>query len=128
MRQFKPIFILFLIFIDSSCLNLKDENQIKIIYQKNDYEGIRDAILFIKSGGATVGDSYQISIVPNFTLLKKSDTGNIFICDYPNKRIPDDTSVVNLKWIGYDTLKITYKIGARIFKANTKNARCRNNL
>lgn len=107
------------------CLNIvscitENHSQNNIIYERQDYEGIRNAILFIKSGGATVGDSYQISILPYQNKLSNSDAGNIFICDSPNLGLTSDTSMIKLNWISYDTLQITYNKKLRVFKAVAK--------
>lgn len=103
----------------SSCLE-KNDSKNNIIYQTTDYEGIRNAILFFKSGGATAGDSYQVSIIPYQDRLTNSDTGNIFICDDPSRGLSSDTTMIKLRWLNYDTLKITYNKRFRIFKAKSK--------
>lgn len=112
-----------MIVIPGSCFE-KYDNENEIIYQTTDYEGIKNAVLFIKSGGATVGDSYQISIIPYQNKLKNSDNGNVFICDNPNRGLSADTSMIKMSWLSYDTLKITYNKGVRIFKANTTSSCC----
>lgn len=76
--MFRRLLFLFFLFTLDSCIDLSD-NKNEIIKERTDYEGIKNCILFIKSGGATVGDSYQISIVPYQDKLKDSDTGNIFM-------------------------------------------------
>jgi hypothetical protein len=84
------------------------------------YDGMKNCILFIKSAGATVGDSYQISILPYQDNLKDSDSGNIFIADDHGGGINSDTSWVNFEWLSFDTLKVSFNKRLRVFKMNTK--------
>ena len=117
--MFHRVFFLFFLFILHSCIDLSDNNN-EIIKERTDYEGIKNCILFIRSGGATVGDSYQISILPYQDKLKDSDTGNIFIADDHDGGISSDTSRVNLEWLSFDTLKVSFDKRLRVFKMKTK--------
>ena len=67
---------------------------------------------------ATVGDSYQISMLLSNDKLKDSDVGNIFIAD--NYSIGNDTSKVNFIWLSNDTLKISFDKSLRVFITKTK--------
>ena len=111
---------LLLVFILSSCLHLSD-NKNEIVKLQIAYDGMKNCILFIKSAGATVGDSYQISILPYQEKLKNSDTGNIFIADDSGGGIPSDTSRVNFEWLSFDTVKVSFDKRLRVFKMNTKS-------
>ena len=113
--------ILFCCLIFTSCFEKMDSEN-NIIYQTRDYEGIRNAILFIKSSGATVGDSYQKSILPSQNKHSNSDVGNIFVSDDPNRALNSDTSMIKLMWVGHDTLRITYNKKLRVFKSITKTS------
>ena len=107
MRNVFIIVSLFVLLLES-CINLSSNNTNEKIIEVSDRTRIRKAILFIKSGGATVGDSYHISIFPYQMMLKDSDTGNAFIADYHDGAIPSDTSEIRLNWIGSDTLKVSF--------------------
>lgn len=113
-----------LLFILSSCLDLSDTAN-EIVKKRADYEEIKNCILFIKSGGATVGDSYQISIVPYQNKLKDSDTGNIFIADDHDGSISAGTSRIDFEWVSFDTLKVSFDKRLRVFKmiTETKDAK-----
>ena len=100
----------------SSCVDLMENNDNEIIKERTDNKGIKNCILFVKAGGATVGDSYQISILPFQEKLRDSDTGNIFIADDHDGSISYDTSRVNFKWLSFDTLKVSFDKRLRIFK------------
>jgi hypothetical protein len=117
--MFNKLNFLSFLFIFNSCIELSD-NKNEIIFETTDYNSARNSILFIKSGGATVGDSYQISVLPYQDKLKDSDTGNVFIADDHDGSISNDTSRVNVRWLGYDTLKISFDKSLRVFKMNTK--------
>ena len=111
--------VVFLLFILSSCIALTN-NTNEILKERADYEGIKNCILFIKGGGATVGDSYQISIVPYQNKLKDSDIGNVFIADDHDGGISSDTSRINFEWLSFDTLKISFDKQLRVFKMITE--------
>lgn len=110
---------LFLLFYFNSCIDITD-NKNEIIKQRTDNESLMNCILFIKSGGATVGDSYQISIIPYQKKLSTSQIGNVFIADDHDGGIISDTSRVNFRWVTVDTLKISFDKRLRIFKMTTK--------
>ena len=111
--------VVVLIFILSSCIDLTN-NTNEILKERTDYEGIKKGILFIKSGGGTVGDSYQFSIVPHQDKLKDGDTGNIFIADEHDGDIRKDTTRVNFEWLNFDTLKVSFDKRLRVFKMITE--------
>jgi len=111
---------LLLVFILSSCLHLSD-NKNQIVKLQIAHDGMNNCILFIKSAGATVGDSYQISILPYQEKLMNSNTGNIFIADDPGGGIPSDTSRVNFEWLSFDTVKVSFDKRLRVFKMATKS-------
>jgi hypothetical protein len=113
-----------LLFVLSSCLDLSDSKN-DIVKERTDYDRIKNCILFIKSGGATVGDSYQISILPYQDKLRDSDTGNIFIADDHDGSITSDTSRINFEWLSFDTLKVSFDKRLRVFKmvTETKDAK-----
>ena len=113
------VFSFFFLFILQSCIDITD-NKNEIIKERTDHEEIKKCILFIKSGGTTVGDSYQISILSYQDKLNNSDTGNIFIADDPDGGIRSDTSRINFEWISFDTLKISFDKNIRVFKMNSK--------
>jgi len=122
--MFRRLSFLFFLFFFHSCINLNDLKN-EVVKERTDYEGIKNCILFIKSGGATVGDSYQISIVPYQDKLKDSDTGNIFIADDHDGSISSDTSRINFEWLSFDTLKVSFDKRLRVFKmiTETKDAK-----
>jgi hypothetical protein len=112
-------FFLFILVILQSCIDIANSEN-EIVKQRRDYKNIRNCILFIKNGGATVGDSYQISILSFQDKLSDSDTGNIFVADDRNGSISSDTSRINFEWIGLDTLNINFDKSLRVFKMKTK--------
>lgn len=48
--MFRRLLFLFFLFTLDSCIDLSD-NKNEIIKERTDYEGIKNCILFIKSGG-----------------------------------------------------------------------------
>ncbi len=117
--MYQRLFLLFLLFVLYSCIDFSDSKN-EILKESTNYEGMKSCILFIKSGGATVGDSYQISVRPRQYNLKDSDTGNVFIADDHDGAIGSDTSRVNFEWLSFDTLKISFDKKLRVFKMDSK--------
>jgi hypothetical protein len=76
--------------------------------------------LFIKEGGATVGNSYQISALPVDAGINDSDIGNLFVADAHDGPISEDTSRVTFHWVGNDTAVVSFDQKLRVFKKETK--------
>jgi hypothetical protein len=114
------VIILMITFQLVSCIDLASDNTNEKIFETSAPGQIKKSILFIKSCGATVGDSYQVSIVPYQTMLKDSDTGNVFIADSHNGAISADTSKIKIDWLTADTLKVSFDKALRVFKSNKK--------
>jgi|GEM_PF-1354299 len=114
-RFFKLIFIVLLTLTSSGCFNLVGDSTNSFVKDKVNIERTKKAILFVKEGGATVADSYQLSIVDYSTAFDKAAKGNTFIVDGDHGRARLTPESVVLTWRANDTLLITYDKKLRIF-------------
>jgi len=79
----------------------------------------RKAVLFLVQAHATVADSYQVSVMDATASLEDGDRGNVFIVDGDHGRRVLDSTAIDLRWRGRDTLLITYDRRLRTFVMNT---------
>lgn len=75
----------------------------------------QQAILFLKGGNATSGDSVQISIKDGDEILGDTEVGNIFTADNAHVGIALDTNAIKLKWLNNNKLEIDYNKKLRTF-------------
>jgi hypothetical protein len=71
--------------------------------------GKKSAVIFSRNCGATVGENYQVSIVPNGEAL--SDKGNALVVD----QAPPYSDRLKPIWNGNDSITVPIPTGSRIF-------------
>jgi hypothetical protein len=76
-----------------------------------DYEGLRQAELFIVEGNAVTNSSIHVAVRIGCYASEGSDEKVVFSAD----NWVNETDV-SMEWSTFDTLKITYKKGLRLFK------------
>ena len=76
--------------------------------------------MFLKEAGATVADSYQVTVCDTDHQLDKGEVGNAFTVDTNHGETSLDTASINFTWIDNDTLKIDYDKKLRTFIQNKK--------
>jgi hypothetical protein len=75
----------------------------------------KKAVLFLRQAGATVGDSYQVSIMDNSDEFDKSEVGNTFTVDTNHGETWLNSNSINFIWLRNDTLQIDYDKKLRTF-------------
>ncbi len=98
-----------------SCQN-SDEGVNKLIKEFYNPNQSLKAIVFIKSGNATVNNSIQVSIVGYEYVLKNDDVGNLFIADKIEKTKRTIDSIIDVEWKTRDSLYLEYSKELRLFK------------
>jgi len=78
----------------------------------------RKAVLFLVQAHTTVADSYQVSIMDATESPEDGDRGNVFIVDGDHGSVSLDSTAIDLRWRGGDTLQITYDRRLRTFAMN----------
>lgn len=101
--------ILVLTFIFISC-SLSDSGTNTFIKESSNYKRNKKAILFFKEAGATVPNSYQVTVTDYEHKLHEDEVGNTFTVD-----AGFDTTSVNFTWLSGDTLQIDYDRRLQIF-------------
>jgi len=80
----------------------------------------KKAILFLKESGATVADSYQVTIANvQHALDTINEVGNAFTADDNHGVTLLDTNSIVLTWLDNDTLQIDYDKKLRAFTQET---------
>ena len=98
----------------ASC-NLSGDSVNTVIKEIPNPNHNKKAILFMKESGATVGDSYQLTISDFEYPLKKTEVGNTFTVDENHGSSRLDSSSVVILWLSNDSLKVSYDKNLRTF-------------
>jgi len=107
--------IILMTFILVSCYSLSDSATNTLIKESANNRNEKKAILFLKEAGATVTDSYQVTVCSNSHRLDKNEVGNTFTVDTNHGDTVLDTTSINFVWLGNDTLQIDYDRKLRTF-------------
>lgn len=89
----------------------------QVLSETQSPSGMRRAVVFERSCGATTGFSRQISVLPNHEDLFQN-AGNTFIADMDQKPIED--LALKTRWTTADELVVTYPVRARVFLQETR--------
>lgn len=112
--------IFILTFALISCFSLNDTGANTLIKESVNKLGDKKAILFLKEAGATVADSYQVTVCDKDHALDKGEVGNTFTVDTNHGQTFLDTASINFIWLGNDTLQIDYDKKLRTFLQEEK--------
>jgi len=118
-RFFQLPSVLWLIVALSGCLDLGDSTN-SLIKDMPNIAHTKKAILFLKEAGATVANSYQLSVVDYDKEFDKSTNGNTFIVDDDHGSAWLNPKWVELTWKTNDTLLIIYNKKLRTFLQHSK--------
>jgi hypothetical protein len=106
----------FLILTFASCSLLSDDTGINtIIKESSNTIHSKKAFLFLKEAGATVSDSYQVTITDNSPILSNSEVGNAFTVGTNHSDSRLDKTSINFTWLGDSILQIDYDKRLRVF-------------
>jgi hypothetical protein len=117
----KVIYSLFLLSVVIGCTDgFGGGGSNSLIKQLPSPDGTSKALFFRRTGGATVGDSYRISIVSTGDTLEQADLGNTFVFDdnHGEARLSFDSMAI--RWKSGDTLEISYSDKLRTFAQQKK--------
>jgi hypothetical protein len=114
----KFIAILFLSLCFCSCFQLFDVGPNTLIKESYNPQQSKKAILFQKSGNATVDNSLQVSVVGYDYELDKKEVGNAFTVEWDHNKSVQDSTSIDFTWLSNDTLKIDFDKKLRTFLQN----------
>ena len=106
--------VTFFIVLAVSC-SLAEEGENTLIKQTTNQGQTRKAVLFLRQSGATVADSYQVTVTESDNEFDKKEPGNVFTVDTNRGLTKFDSSSINLIWLADDTLQIDYDKKLRTF-------------
>lgn len=98
----------------TSCLNMGDGTD-RIIKEIPNNKHNKKAVLFLREAGATVGDSYQLSIVDYKETFDTTAVGNTFTFDDDHGKARLDPKCIDIKWPSNDTVELRYDKMLRTF-------------
>ena len=113
--------ILILVFTLTSCLSLGDGSN-TIIKESANKRQDKKAVLFLRQAGATVSDSYQVTVMEYDTKFDTTSVGNTFTVDTDHGKTFLDSTSIDLSWLSNDTLEIIYNKKLRTFVQKMKVA------
>ena len=116
--MFRLLSVFLLMTTLSGCLDLVGDSVNSLITDKANIVHTKKAMLFLKEGGATESDSYQVSIVGYHEQFDTLAVGNTFIVDSDHGKAWLNPKCIELKWLANDTLAITYDSKLRTFLQN----------
>lgn len=114
MIKFATAFLILFIAL-SGCLDLSDGIKNTLIKESKNPAGNKKAILFLRLSGATVEDSYQVSVTRFNHSLERSEVGNAFTVDANHGGTTLDSASINLIWLSNDSLLIEFDKKLRTF-------------
>ena len=112
LKLFLTIFTL--TFIMTSCSLLGDGSD-TVIKQSINERHDKKAILFLREAGATVSDSYQVTVMDYGDKFDTTEVGNAFTVDTDHGKTWLDSASINFTWRSNDTLQIDYDKKLRTF-------------
>lgn len=119
-RSIQFISGVFLSLAFTSCFDLLGEGSNTLVSQKANAARTKKAWLFLRGAGATVADSYQLSITDYDQPFDTSAVGNTFTCDDNHGKSKLDSAAVQFSWKNDSTLAIDYDSTLRTFIRNDR--------
>jgi len=116
MKRFIGKFCIFIIVTaTSSCIFSSGDGSNTLLKKSANNNHSKKAVLFLKKEGATVGDSYQVSITDFDTEFDTAAVGNVFTVDNDHGKTDLNPNIIDFKWISDNALEINYDENLRIF-------------
>ena len=117
----KVLYLLSLLVLAVGCMGgLGGGGSNTLIKQLPNPGGTSKALFFERTGGATVGNSYRVSIVPSEDTLDQADLGNTFVFDDNRGEARWFVDSLFFNWKSSDTIQITYSDKLRTFAQEKK--------
>lgn len=98
----------------NACLSL-DGSSNTLIKQSANRQHTKKIILFLRESGATVSDSYQVSIADYNASFDTASIGNVFIVDGNSGEANLDKKCINFNWLSENSVEIDYDKNLRAF-------------
>jgi hypothetical protein len=116
MKRFVGILSIFtLIAVLNSCLTLGGDESNKLVKESANKIHTKKVVLFLREGGPTVGDSYQVSIVDYKSAFDTTAVGNTFTVDGDHGKARLIPGAINFKWLTDNSIEICYDENLKTF-------------
>ncbi len=99
----------------SGCFQLIPDSDNTVIKTTYNPSKTKQAIIFLKDGNATSGQSFQVSIKNSSDELGKTEARNTFTTDGDHGKVVPDSSSISLSWKSDSRLLISYDKRLRTF-------------
>jgi len=99
----------------SSCFSLSGDSSNTLVTESANNKHSKKGVLFLRVNGATVGESYQVSITDYKTEFDTVAVGNVFTVDDNHGKASLNSKAINFKWLADDTVEISYDKNLRTF-------------
>jgi hypothetical protein len=119
MRKFSWIILCTLPIFFSSCFNLLGDGSDTVIKTSVNESHTKKAVLFLREAGATVANSYQVSILNYKDSFDTTAVGNAFTVDDDHGKTWLHPDAINLNWLSDGKLEISYDKKLRTFTMET---------
>jgi len=107
--------ILILAFGIISCSSLPGDGSNTLVKESANTKHTKKSILFLRQAGATVADSYQVSVLDYKSRFDTVAVGNVFTTDDDHGKANLNPKAINFIWLANDTLEISYDKNLRTF-------------
>ncbi len=101
-----------------SCFSLSGGSD-TIMKASSNAQHTKKAILFLREAGATISNSYQVSVINYHKKFDTTQVGNTFTVDNNHDETSLDSTSINFSWMTEDTLQIDYNKKLRTFIQQT---------
>ncbi|WP_426668017.1 hypothetical protein ACPPVU_18265 [Mucilaginibacter sp. McL0603] len=116
MKKIIGLFFIFIfVSIISSCFSLLGDGSNTLVKEDANSKHSKKAILFLREAGATVANSYQVSVTDYKTEFDTVAVGNVFTVDDDHGKANLNPKAINFNWIADDTVEISYDKNLRTF-------------
>jgi hypothetical protein len=108
-------FVFMFVSIISSCFSLLGDGSNTFVKESANNKQSKKAVLFLREAGATVANSYQVSITDYKTEFDTAAVGNVFTVDGDHGKVNLDSKAINFNWVSDDIIEISYYKDLRTF-------------
>lgn len=115
LKKRKLLILTLIVLVSSGCFQLFDPGPSTVVLTVFNPAKNQQAILFLKGGNATSGDSMQVSIKDGDEVLGDTEVGNVLTVDNAHVGVALDTNAIKLKWLDNNKLEIDYNKKLRTF-------------
>jgi len=120
MRRFSVILTIFITITVLNSCDLLGDGSDTLIKESPNNKHSKKAVLFLRQAGATVANSYQISITDYSVEFDTTAVGNTFTCDDDHGKANLNPKSISFAWVSDNLVEISYDGRLRTFLQEKK--------